>query len=119
MPITRGKFAFIVVLLAGILTAESRCASRLQAQETAPIGVLVWDEQQPAQKAAYEIFLGNQIAGFLGKQPGLKVVSRRHDDPDQGISDADLATCDVLVWWGHVRQREIRPEAGQRIVERI
>ena len=83
------------------------------------IRVLVWDEQQPAQKQAYDDFLGNQIAGYLKQQPGLTVTSRRQDDRDQGISDRDLDNCDVLIWWGHVRQRDIKPESGQRIVERI
>jgi len=30
-----------------------------------PIKVVVWDEQQPALKEAYENFLGNQIAAHL------------------------------------------------------
>lgn len=85
----------------------------------AAIRVVVWDEQQPAQKQAYDDFLGNEIAGYLKKQPGLSVTSRRHDEPDHGISDEVLDRCQVLVWWGHVRQREIGPEEGERIVARI
>jgi trehalose utilization protein len=104
----------LVIFLAGILLLPESFAD-----EAPPIRVLVWDEQQPAQKQVYENFLGNQIAGFLAKQPGLTVVSHRQDDPEQGIADADLAASDVLIWWGHIRQREIKPEAGQRIVERI
>ena len=84
-----------------------------------PIRILVWDEQQPAQKQVYDDFLGNQIAGYLKQQPDLAVTSRRRDDRDQGISDQNLDNCDVLIWWGHVRQRDIKPESGQRIVERI
>jgi trehalose utilization protein len=84
-----------------------------------PIRVVVWDEQQPAQKQAYEDFLGNEIAGYLEKLPGLSVTTRRHDDPNHGISDEILDHCDVLIWWGHVRQREIKPEEGQRVVQRI
>jgi trehalose utilization protein len=84
-----------------------------------PIRVVVWDEQQPTQKQAYENFLGNAIADHLGKQPGLTVRSVRMADPNQGIGDDVLDACDVLIWWGHVRQAEIAPEAGRRIVERI
>jgi hypothetical protein len=36
-----------------------------------PIRVVVWDEQQPAQKQAYADFLGNEIASCLKKQRGL------------------------------------------------
>jgi len=43
-------------------------------EDVKPIRVVVWDEQQPAQKQAYENFLGNAIADHLGKQPGLPYV---------------------------------------------
>jgi trehalose utilization protein len=79
----------------------------------------VWDEQQPAQKEAYDNFLGNAIAAHLEKQPGLAVRSVKLDDAEQGIGAPLLDNADVLVWWGHVRQAEVKPEAGQRIVERI
>ena len=85
----------------------------------APIRVLVWDEQQPAQKQAYTNFLGNQIADHLRRQPGLAVTSTRLDDPSQGLSATALDACDVLIWWGHVRQAEIKPETGRDIVRRI
>ncbi len=51
-----------------------------------PIKVVVWDEQQPAQKEAYENFLGNQIAAHLKTQEGLAVQSVKLDDPEQGLS---------------------------------
>ncbi len=108
--------AGLVALPAGLLSPISLVTA---ADDKPPVRVVVWDEQQPAQKQAYEDFLGNQIAGSLKKQPGLDVSSRRLDDPEQGIADDVLDRCDVLIWWGHVRHREIKPETGQRIVERI
>ena len=39
--------------------------------------------------------------------------------PEKGLADNVLDTCDVLIWWGHVRQFEISPEQGQSIVSRI
>jgi len=108
---------FLQSALAGV---PATLFSRIFAAETdGSIRVVVWDEQQPAQKQAYDDFLGDEIAGYLKKQPGLAITSRRHDDPDHGISDEVLDGCDVLIWWGHVRQREIKPEEGRRIVERI
>jgi len=89
------------------------------ASATRPRRVLVWDEQQPAQKEAYENFLGNSLAAQLAKQPGLAVRSVRLDDAEQGIGEPLLDSADVLVWWGHVRQAEVKPEAGRKIVERI
>lgn len=89
----------------------------LKAEE--PIKIVVWDEQQPAQKAVYENFLGNAIADYLKSRPGLAVSSVCLNDPEQGLSQQTLDRCDVLIWWGHVRHREIKWETGQQIVERI
>jgi trehalose utilization protein len=84
-----------------------------------PVRVVVWDEQQPAQKEAYENFLGNWIARYLESRPGLAVKSVKLDDPGHGMSDEVLDACDVLVWWGHVRNKDVSPEAGRRVVDRI
>jgi trehalose utilization protein len=81
--------------------------------------VVVWDEQQPAQKQAYPGFLGEQIAGHLRSQAGISVRSASINDPGQGLSDGALDDCQVLIWWGHVRHAEIAPETGQSIVKRI
>ena len=84
-----------------------------------PIEVVVWDERQPAQKQAYDNFLGNQIAGYLKEQPGMSVRSVGLDDPEHGLGPDVLGRCRVLIWWGHVRQAEIAPEVGKAIVGRI
>ena len=78
-----------------------------------------WDEQQPAQKQAYPNFLGNEIAAYLRTQAGISVRSVSLDDPGQGLGDDGLDECDVLIWWGHVRNGEVTPEVGQAIVRRI
>ena len=97
----------------GVTLEEIRPAS------AEPIKVVVWDEQQPAQKQAYENFLGNAIADHLKAQPGLSVRSVKLDDPEQGLSAAVLDGCRVLIWWGHVRQAEVTPATGRSLVERI
>ena len=84
-----------------------------------PIKVVVWDEHQPAQKEAYENFLGNQIAAHLKTQEGLAVQSVKLEDPEQGLSPTVLNDCRVLIWWGHVRNSEVSAETAKRIVERI
>lgn len=94
------------------------CFGRCAAGEKT-INVIVWDEQQPRQKQAYDNFLGNQIAAHLETRPGLSVQSARLDDPHQGLSKRSLDQCDVLVWWGHVRQAEVTAKRGQEIVSRI
>jgi trehalose utilization protein len=84
-----------------------------------PVRVVVWDERQPRQMQAYENFLGNAIAQYLHGQSGLSVKSVALDDPEQGLSDAILDNCDVLIWWGHQRQAEVLPETGKKIVSKI
>lgn len=81
--------------------------------------MVVWDEQQPQQKQAYENFLGNAIAAHLEKQPGLRVVSASLQQPEQGLPADLLDNTDVLIWWGHVRQQEIPAEKAQAIVARV
>ncbi|HEX5273205.1 MAG TPA: ThuA domain-containing protein [Gemmataceae bacterium] len=84
-----------------------------------PVRVVVWDEQQPQQKEAYDNFLGNAIAKYLEGRSGLVVKSVKLDDPEQGLSAEVLGACDVLVWWGHARQAEVKPETGKKLVERV
>jgi trehalose utilization protein len=84
------------------------------------IHVLVWDERQPQQQQAYPQFLGTAIANHLSQKSGIDIRSRNIDDADQGLSQKDLDWADVLVWWGHVRQHEIKREfAKKEIIERI
>ncbi len=78
-----------------------------------PIRVLVWDEQQPAQKEAYDNFLGNTIAEHLRSKPGLQVRSSSIQDGEQGVAPAVLDFAQVIVWWGHVRHSEIKSELGK------
>jgi trehalose utilization protein len=83
------------------------------------VKVVVWDEQQPAQKPAYANFLGNQIAQHLAGQPGISVRSVNINDPGQGLDAGVLDDARVLIWWGHARHAEISPETGRSIVKRI
>ena len=83
------------------------------------VRVVVWDEQQPAQKQAYENFLGNAIAEHLSRQPGLRVISANINEPDKGLPATLLDNTDVLIWWGHVRHDEISADLSRDIVARI
>lgn len=84
-----------------------------------PIHVVVWDEQQPQQQSVYPHFLGEEIASHLRTNSDFNVTTRRLADPDQGLDASTLDHCDVLVWWGHVRNGEITPEKGRSIARRI
>lgn len=84
-----------------------------------PIRVLVWDEQQPAQKTAYPQFLGNQIAAHFKTIPGFEVTSVNLSEPEQGLTKETIENADVVIWWGHIRQKEVSDERAQLIVDRI
>jgi trehalose utilization protein len=83
------------------------------------IRVTVWDEQQPAQKQAYDDFLGNAIAEHLTRQPGLRVTSANIDQPEKGLPASLLDSTDVLIWWGHARHGEISADQAKDIVARV
>ena len=91
----------------------------LAAESGKPIQVVVWDERQPQQKQAYENFLGNAIAEHLRKSADFQVKSVALDDPEQGLSNDTLDACDVLIWWGHVRNRDLKPDKAKTIVDRV
>ena len=95
-------------------------AKSLAAKDDA-VQVLIWDERQPRQSEAYDNFLGNEIATRLGKlDKNLEIRSVAMDDPEQGVTAANLDWADVMIWWGHARQAQVTPETAQKkIVSRI
>jgi len=95
-------------------------AKSLAAKDDA-VQVLIWDERQPRQSEAYDNFLGNEIATRLAKlDKDLEIRSVAMDDPEQGMTDANLDWADVMIWWGHARQAQVTPETSQKkIVSRI
>ncbi len=108
------RFIFTFALIVGPVARGD------DALPKAPIRVLVWDEQQPAQAKAYDgKFLGQTIADYLRKNPALEVKTAALNDADQGLSKEALDHTDVLIWWGHVKHRQVKWETGDQIVERI
>src|SRR6187549_1347022 len=90
------------------------------AADPLPVRVLVWDERQPKQKEAYDGgFLGDAIAAHLTKLPGMTVKSVALDSPEQGLDTATLDATDVIVWWGHVRHREITQAHVDDVASRV
>ena len=94
-------------------------ASLLNTTFAENIRVVIWDEQQPSQKEAYPSFLGQYIADYLKRQPELVVNSVSIDHPQKGLSDEVLDNCDVLIWWGHVRNGEVSFDEARPVVDRI
>ena len=93
----------------------------LQGQPTInpKIKVVVWDERQKKQLATYPNYLGNHIADQLKQNKDLEVHSVALDDPEQGLSEATLKGCDVMIWWGHVRHGEVSDTTSKKLVQRV
>jgi trehalose utilization protein len=84
-----------------------------------PIRVVIWDEQQAQQKEAYDAFIGEWLAKYLGSRPGLTAKTVALKDPEQGLSAEVLDNCDVLMWWGHQKHADVKPETAKKLVARI
>jgi trehalose utilization protein len=110
--------AIVSGLALGFATA-GRAEEKADPAPGKPVRVVIWDERQPEQKQVYPDFLGNYLAEYLKGKPGLEVRSVSLGDPEQGIGDAVLDGCDVLVWWGHKRQAEVAEPAARKVVDRI
>lgn len=107
-------------LIVAITLFVSPLAHAAEAPPGKAVRVLVWDEQQPAQAKAYGgKFLGQTIAEHLEKNPALKVKTASLADPEQGLGKEALDNTDVLIWWGHVKHRQVKWETADEIVERI
>lgn len=85
------------------------------AQNSAPVRVLVWDENPPhAPKELYPKSINGAIADALNELGGGQIIATTAnlDDPNQGITEEALANADVLLWWGHARHAEVSDETA-------
>ncbi|HVK03717.1 MAG TPA: ThuA domain-containing protein, partial [Armatimonadaceae bacterium] len=84
-----------------------------------PRTILVWSEGT-APTSVYPGDIRGAIADALRGLPGgyaVKAVTL--GDPDQGVSEADLADAAALFWWGHVRHGDVADATVARIVRRV
>jgi len=106
-------------LLTAALALGLMTAPALTREGRAPLKVLVWDEQQEAQKQVYPNYLGNWIAEYLNKQEGIVTRSVSLKDADQGLSDENIEWADVVIWWGHQKHGQVADAPVAKIVERV
>ncbi len=83
------------------------------------INVLVWDEQQQVSNKIYPNFPGNFIADHLKKNPKLNIISANINQSQQGLSTKALNKADVLIYWGHVKHRDISESKSQEIANLV
>ena len=93
------------------------CATQLFAES---IHVLMWDERQPRQEEAYDNWIGNEIVARLkASTKNMQFRSVALDDPDQGLSDENLAWADVVLWWGHARHSDVTWVHAKKVADLV
>ncbi len=112
---------FLGAATAALVAAPALAQQTTSRRQRREINVLVWDEQQDVQvkSGAYENFLGNAIAEFLATVPGLHVVSANINEPEQGLTAERINSADVILWWGHVRHKDVDDSKVESIVARV
>ena len=83
-----------------------------------PKRVVVWSEGT-APKTVYPNDINGAVVEGLSCLEGWEIVKANLDDPAQGLTDERLNGCDVLVWWGHKRHKEVNDELVSKIVRRV
>ena len=64
------------------------------------ITVLAWSERtEPVD--VYPDGINGQIQAFLKTDKDIAVKVAQLSDPDQGLSEEELAAADVVTWFGH------------------
>lgn len=90
-----------------------------------PFKVVVWGENyheqsNPVVGGIYPDGMHETIAaGIREHLPHAEVTTATLQQPEHGLSEARLAETDVLVWWGHVRHREVEDAIVDRVHARV
>jgi trehalose utilization protein len=85
--------------------------------------VTVWNEYRqeksdPPVRAIYPDGIHAAIGEGL-RDAGFDVTIATFDEPEHGLTDAVLASTDVLTWWGHVAHAEVDDAVVDRVQRRV
>jgi trehalose utilization protein len=88
------------------------------------IRVTIWNEfvhERKNQDVAkiYPNGIHETIAAALRKYPELEVRTATLGEPEHGLTEATLASTDVLTWWGHAAHDEVSDEVVARAHQRV
>ena len=90
----------------------------MAADRSRPIRVLCWSERTE-KESVYPTGINGAVAQALNAAGGFETRESRLQEPDQGLSDADLDWADVLTWFGHGKHREVEDAAVDRVVRHV
>jgi trehalose utilization protein len=87
--------------------------------------VTVWNEYRhelhtnhPAS-TIYPAGIHGAIAAGLAEHADLAVRTATLDEPEHGLTDAVLASTDVLIWWGHMAHGEVSDAVVDKVHARV
>src|SRR5258708_10575851 len=80
--------------------------------------VIIWSEGTEP-KDVYPDGIRAVIADSVKSLADWEVITRTITDDGQGVPADDLATDDVLMWWGHKRHNDIKDETVDRIEKNV
>ncbi len=88
------------------------------------IKVAVWNEYQHEKKdpnvaKVYPEGIHGAIASYLEKESDLNICTATLDEPEHGLTDEVLASCDVLIWWGHMAHNQVSDIVVEKVHQRI
>lgn len=106
------------ILTLGTMAAGHALLCRTAWAEPPRRRVLVWSEGT-APKEVYPNDINAAVAEGLKPLKDWDVACGTLSDPDQGVSEEALNKTDVLIWWGHIRHRNVKPELVDRICRRV
>ncbi|MBO9610269.1 MAG: ThuA domain-containing protein [Paenibacillaceae bacterium] len=88
------------------------------------IKVTVWNEFRHEVgeanthiRAIYPGGIHQTIAASLEEE--FLVRTATLDEPEHGLSQADLDDTEVLIWWGHLAHHEVRDAVVERVYDRV
>jgi trehalose utilization protein len=88
------------------------------------IRVTVWNENRheksdPKVSAVYPKGIHGAIADALSRETDMTVRTATLDEPEHGLTEAVLASTDVLTWWGHMAHDQVKDEIAERVKRRV
>ncbi|MDS0300617.1 ThuA domain-containing protein [Halogeometricum sp. S1BR25-6] len=87
------------------------------------IRVTVWNEnvherEEPDVADRYPNGIHGAVAEHLDAE-GYDAGTATLGDPEHGLDEETLADTDVLVWWSHCANDEVRDDVADRVVDRV
>ena len=84
------------------------------------IRVTVWNEfyheqHHESAKAVYPEGIHKVIADFLGAEEDITVRTATLGEPNCGLSEEILNDTDVLLWWGHMKHKDVPDEVAEMV----